>query len=56
MEDNAGAVQIAQEVRESFEKRLVAEEIRDTNMVRVSVVKTVRDPPMLGLVLRSILT
>jgi|SRR5215470_7450787 len=39
MEENAGAVQIAQEVRESFEKRLVAEEIRDTNVIRVSVVK-----------------
>jgi hypothetical protein len=39
MEENARAIQIAQEVGESFEKCLVAEKIRDTNMLRVPVVK-----------------
>jgi len=39
MKENARAVQIAQKVRESLEKCLVAEKIRDTNMSLVSVVK-----------------
>ena len=48
MEENARAVQIAQEVRESFEKCLVAEKIRDTNMLRVSVVKHCWRSPDVG--------